>query len=226
MRILLIEDDPLLGKTMVSMLQQQHTVDWIDDGQQALSATLNEHFDVIILDLSLPGKDGLEVLRSARSRGITTPIIILTARTDLDTKLKGLDSGADDYLTKPFAMEELKARIRAIIRRGDGNASTYLEIGTLKVDPAACQLSVSDHPVPLSPTEFQILYYLMRHPNQVATRRKLEDQLYGWDAGVESNALEVHIHHLRKHLGKSLIRTIRGVGYMLDSNAASTCEYL
>jgi two-component system OmpR family response regulator/two-component system response regulator QseB len=223
-RILLVEDDPLLGRTMAEMLRQNHTVDWLDDGQQAENALLNENFDMVILDLTLPVKDGLAVLRSARAQGIKTPVIVLTARANLTDKLSGLDAGADDYVTKPFAMDELNARIRAIRRRSDGNASATLQVGKLVVDPATSELTVDARPVALSPTEFQILYYLMRHPNRVATRRRLEDQLYGWDAGVESNALEVHIHHLRKRLGKSLIRTVRGVGYMLDTKAAATCD--
>ncbi|TBW47902.1 response regulator transcription factor [Marinobacter halodurans] len=222
MRILLVEDDHHLAQTMLGMLREQHnTIDWIDDGQKAVNAITDETFDLVLLDLTLPRKDGLEVLRDVRRRGVPTPIIILTARGDMDEKLLGLDAGADDYMTKPFVMAELKARIRAVTRRAEGKADTSLVVGNLKLDPQHGQVFLADHVVTLSRAEFQILHYLMRHPDQVATRRRLEEQLYGWDHGAESNALEVHIHHLRKRIGKPLIRTVRGVGYMLDSGEAS-----
>ncbi|SFM46224.1 response regulator transcription factor [Marinobacter pelagius] len=221
MRILLIEDDHLLANTMLDMLRDgQNTVDWLDDGQQALNALLNEDFDLAILDLTLPRVDGLDIVRNIRNRGIETPVIILTARTDLDEKLQGLNSGADDYLTKPFAMAELKARIRAVTRRGSGVRTAGLKVGRLTLDTDSGQLEVGNDTVTLPRSEFQILHYLMRHPDQVATRRRLEEQLYGWEHGAESNALEVHIHHLRRRVGKATIRTVRGVGYLLDSHAA------
>lgn len=224
MRILLVEDDHMLANTMLTMLRDdQHTVDWLDDGQQALNALKDEHFDLAILDLTLPRLDGLDVLARSRSAGVRTPVIILTARTELGEKLQGLDAGADDYLTKPFAMAELKARIRAIVRRGSNAPVIGLCIGALQLNPDSGQLSTGEQTVTLPRSELQILQYLMRHPDQVATRRRLEEQLYGWDQGVESNALEVHIHHLRRRLGKTVIRTIRGVGYMLDSAEAAGC---
>ncbi|WP_339805859.1 response regulator transcription factor [uncultured Marinobacter sp.] len=224
MRILLVEDDHMLANTMLTMLRDdQHTVDWLDDGQQALNALKDEHFDLAILDLTLPRLDGLDVLARSRSAGVQTPVIILTARTELGEKLQGLDAGADDYLTKPFAMAELKARIRAIVRRGSSTPVIGLRIGALQLNPDSGQLSTGEQTVTLPRSELQILQYLMRHPDQVATRRRLEEQLYGWDQGVESNALEVHIHHLRRRLGKTVIRTIRGVGYMLDSAEAAGC---
>ncbi|WP_372986280.1 response regulator transcription factor [Marinobacter sp.] len=222
MRILLIEDDHLLANTMLDMLRDgQNTVDWLDDGQQALNALLNEDFDLAILDLTLPRVDGLDIVRNIRNRGIETPVIILTARTDLDEKLQGLNSGADDYLTKPFAMAELKARIRAVTRRGSGVRTAGLKVGRLTLDTDSGQLEVGNDTVTLPRSEFQILHYLMRHPDQVATRRRLEEQLYGWEHGAESNALEVHVHHLRRRVGKKTIRTVRGVGYLLDSEAAA-----
>lgn len=225
MRILLVEDDHHLARTMLGMLREHHdTVDWIDDGQKAANAISDEHFDLVLLDLTLPRKDGLDVLREVRKRGIPTPIIILTARGDMDEKLLGLDAGADDYMTKPFVMAELKARIRAVTRRAEGKADSSLVVGHLKLNPEHGQLFLSDSAVTLPRAEFQILHYLMRHPDQVATRRRLEDQLYGWDHGAESNALEVHIHHLRRRIGKTLIRTVRGVGYMLDSNEARNAD--
>ena len=224
MRILLVEDDHMLANTMLTMLREdQHTVDWLDDGQQALNALRDEHFDLAILDLTLPRLDGLDVMARSRSAGVLTPVIILTARSDLDEKLQGLDAGADDYLTKPFAMAELKARIRAVTRRGSGTRAIGVSVGTLSLNPDSGQLMIGEQMVTLPRSELQILHYLMRHPDQVATRRRLEEQLYGWDQGVESNALEVHIHHLRRRLGKTVIRTIRGVGYLLDSQEAAGC---
>ncbi len=223
MRILLVEDDHLLAHTMLNMLRgDQNTVDWLDDGQQAMNAIGEEHFDLVILDLTLPRVDGLDILRRSRQRGNQTPIIILTARSDLEDKLQGLDAGADDYLTKPFAMSELKARIRAVTRRGRAETSSAgVSIGCLTLNPDTGHLEVDGSSIPLPRSEFQILDYLMRHPDQVATRRRLEEQLYGWEPGAESNALEVHIHHLRRRVGKATIRTLRGVGYLLDSHAAA-----
>ena len=225
MRILLVEDDHLLANTMLEMLRDdQSTVDWLDDGQKALSALTSEHFDLAILDLTLPRVDGLDILRAIRKQGVQTPVIILTARSDLDEKLLGLDSGADDYLTKPFAMSELRARIRAVTRRGVSQSPAGLTVGRLELNTGSCQLTIEDETVTLPRSEFQILHYLMRHPDQVATRRRLEEQLYGWDQGAESNSLEVHIHHLRRRIGKASIRTIRGVGYVLDSQTAAGAQ--
>lgn len=222
MRILLVEDDHLLARTMLEMLRDSpDTVDWLDDGQQAMNALTNEHFDLAILDLTLPRVDGLDILKAARKQGIQAPVIILTARAGLDEKLSGLDAGADDYLTKPFAMAELKARIRAVTRRGRSLDRNGLTVGRLTLNSDSGRLTTAEETVTLPRSEFQILHYLMRHPDQVATRRRLEEQLYGWEQGAESNALEVHIHHLRRRVGKTTIRTIRGVGYLLDSQAAA-----
>lgn len=222
MRILLVEDDHLLAHTMLAMLREdQNTVDWLDDGQQALNALTREHFDLVILDLTLPRMDGLEIARRSRQRGNGAPIIMLTARAELDEKLQGLDAGADDYLTKPFAMAELQARIRAVTRRGLPLPQNGLTVGQLVLKSDSYQLITPKETVTLPRSEFQLLDYLMRHPDQVATRRRLEEQLYGWEPGAESNALEVHIHHLRRRIGKTTIRTIRGVGYLLDSQAAA-----
>ncbi|MFL1466136.1 response regulator transcription factor [Marinobacter sp. HN1S83] len=228
MRILLVEDDHMLANTMLTMLRDEHhTIDWLDDGQQALNALTGEHFDLAILDLTLPRLDGLDVLARARDQGTPTPIIILTARPGLNEKLQGLDAGADDYLTKPFAMAELKARIRAVTRRGAlaGNQSgtSDLSVGSISLNPDSGQLTIGEQSFNLPRSEAQILHYLMRNPDQVATRRRLEEQLYGWDHGAESNSLEVHIHHLRRRVGKTVIRTIRGVGYLLDSQQAALC---
>lgn len=222
MRVLLVEDDQMLAQTMLDMLREDHTVDWLDDGQQALGAVMEDRFDLVILDLTLPRLDGLDIVRRVRQQGNQTPIIILTARSDLDEKLHGLDAGADDYLTKPFAMAELKARIRAVTRRGGfGPSVPELQVGRLKLNTESSRLVVGDSAESLPRSEFQILQYLMRRPDQVATRRQLEEQLYGWEAGAESNALEVHVHHLRRRVGKQTIRTVRGVGYLLDSEMAA-----
>ncbi len=227
MRILLVEDDHLLANTMLDMLRDdQNTVDWLDDGPQALNALSHEYFDLVIMDLTLPRMDGLDILKNIRKQGVQTPIIILSARADLDDKLQGLDQGADDYLTKPFAMAELKARIRVVTRRGSAAQQSTLTTGSLTLCADTCQLQTPAGQFTLPRSEYQILHYLMRHPDQVATRRRLEEQLYGWEQGVESNALEVHIHHLRRRVGKASIRTIRGVGYMLDSQAATDGEAL
>lgn len=223
MRILLVEDDHSLARTMLEMLREdQNTLDWLDDGQQALNALVQEHFDLAILDLTLPRMDGLDIVRNIRQQGNQTPVIILTARADLNEKLQGLDAGADDYLTKPFAMAELKARIRAVTRRGSATgAAAGLTVGRLTLNPENGHLTIDGEAITLPRSEFQILHYLMRNPDQVATRRRLEEQLYGWEPGAESNALEVHIHHLRRRVGKAAIRTVRGVGYLLDSQAAA-----
>ncbi|UZJ43417.1 response regulator transcription factor [Marinimicrobium sp. C6131] len=222
MRILLIEDDSMLAQTMVRMLEQaQHQVDWINDGRKGLNALKDQTFDIAIADLTLPRLDGLEIVRQARKAQCRTPIIILTAREELDDRVQGLDFGADDYLTKPFKMAELEARMRAVIRRTDGYTdNNVLTSGTIRLNLDHAELQVGEKRFQLPKAEFQILQVLMRNTDRVATRRRLEEVLYGWDRGAESNTLEVHIHHLRQRLGKSVIRTVRGVGYTLDSEAA------
>jgi len=217
MRLLLVEDDHPLASTMQSMLQEQRfTVDWVDDGLQALAAIQTERFDAVVLDLTLPGLDGLEVITRARKAGVRTPIIVLTARGTLDERLEGLDAGADDYLAKPFAMAELMARIRAVCRRSQGQISSTLTIGSLTIDPEHLRVQLAGRALSLSRSEFLLLHSLARYPGRVMTRGRLEEQLYGWQEGAESNALEVHIHNLRKKLGKTTIQTVRGVGYLLD----------
>ena len=221
MRILLVEDDHPLATTMVDMLRDdQHTVDWLDDGRRACHALTHDPFDLAILDLTLPRMDGLDIVQAVRSSGIDTPIIILTARTQLDDKLQGLDTGADDYLTKPFAMAELQARIRVIQRRGSSSStSRQIKVGVLALDTDSPTMHMDSQQTHLPRSEYQILLYLMKNPGRVATRQRLEEQLYGWDQGVESNALEVHIHHLRRRIGKDAIQTVRGIGYLLDPEA-------
>lgn len=222
MRLLLVEDDQPLAGTLQSLLREHHyTVDWVDDGRQALNALSDERFDVIVLDLTLPGLDGLQVISRARQQGINTPIIVLTARGELGNRLEGLDAGADDYLPKPFAFDELLARLRAVIRRTGGQGSPTLDIGSLQIDPAHFAITLADQPLAVSRSEFMLLHCLARNAGKVVTRSRLEEQLYGWEEGVESNALEVHIHNLRKKIGKAGIRTVRGVGYLLDPAALS-----
>jgi len=221
MRILLIEDDELLGDGIRSGLKQHgYTVDWVKDGQAALHALRNEHFGGVVLDLGLPKRSGLDVLRSARSRGITTPIIILTARESTKDRVKGLDAGADDYLVKPFDLDELCARIRALQRRTVARAKPIITYGSISVDPAAHAVTLNNQTIPLSRREFTLLKKLLENIGRVISRDQLTQTLYGWSDDIDSNALEVHVHNLRKKFGSALpIRTIRGVGYMVEKAA-------
>ena len=216
MRILLIEDDPVLGDGLSTGLSQAgFTVDWMKDGVQGEAALAAEEFACVVLDLGLPRLDGLTLLKRLRSTGNRVPVLVLTARDATADKIKGLDSGADDYLVKPLDMFELAARIRAVVRRAGGRATPLLEVGDLVLDPAAHRVTRGGQEVPLLAKEFAILHHLLEHAGQVVTRAQLEQALYGWQAEVDSNAVEVHIHHLRKKLGAELIRTLRGVGYLV-----------
>ena len=216
MRLLLIEDDLILGQGIQAGLKQaQYTVDWFVEGQTGEQALLTESYDALVLDLTLPKKSGLTILKALRDRGAQLPVLILTARDTLADKVLGLDSGADDYLVKPFDLDELTARLRALLRRHSGRASATLNYGDLCLDPATHTLTQAGQPVELSPREFAILQQLLENPGRVLSRACLEASLYGWDRFIESNAVEVHIHHLRKKLGKHLIHTIRGVGYRI-----------
>ncbi len=216
MRILLVEDDPELGDGLtVGLRQAGFAVDWLRDGQAADLALHSEIFDFVVLDLGLPRLSGMEVLNRARSRGQTMPILILTARDATGDKVSGLDAGADDYLVKPIDLDELTARIRALTRRSAGRAAPLLLHGDLAVDPAAHVVTLSGQAVELSSREFSLLQLLLENAGRVLTRTQLEQSLYGWRDEPDSNALEVHIHHLRKKLGSDLIRTLRGVGYTI-----------
>jgi len=220
-RILLVEDDLQLGRGIQKALMRDGDhVDWLTDGAQALTAVLSESFELIILDLQLPGMDGIEVLRSARREAINTPVLIMTARDTVDERVLGLDSGADDYVVKPVAIKELRSRVRALSRRSHGYAASLIELGTLKIDPATQQVWFHNQPVDLNRREYIVLTEFANHPGQVLQRERLEQALYGWTDGVESNALEVHIHHLRKKLDSKLIKTVRGVGYRLEKPGA------
>jgi two-component system response regulator QseB len=224
MRLLLVEDDPLLGDGIRAGLQTHgYTIDWVQDGDAAALALSSsaEDFAAVVLDLGLPGRGGLSVLKELRQRGDVTPVLILTARDTVSNKIDGLDTGADDYLVKPFDLDELAARLRALVRRGQGRATPQLVHGELVLDPQARQVTLAGQPVDLSVREFALLEILLSHAGRALTRAQLEAQLYGWGGEVESNALEVHIHHLRKKCGAELIRTLRGVGYMVDKPAGT-----
>ncbi|WP_268800982.1 response regulator [Pseudomonas huanghezhanensis] len=217
MRLLLIEDDVALGEGIHQALSREgYTVDWLKDGTSALHALLSETFDVAILDLGLPRMDGLEVMRRMRESGSTLPVLILTARDATEDRIAGLDAGADDYLVKPFDLSELKARLRALLRRSAGRARMLIEHAGISLDPATQQVTYHNTPVPLTPKEYQLLYELLSPPGRVMTRERLIQLLYGWNEEAESNTLEVHIHHLRKKFSSDLIRTVRGVGYLVE----------
>ncbi len=217
MRILLVEDDALLGDAVcVGLAQAGFTVDWVKDGKSALAAGMAGWHDLVILDLGLPLISGQKVLSSLRKEGNDIPVLILTARDNVEQRVAGLDAGADDYMTKPFDMDELGARVRALLRRRAGRTAPLLEHGEITLDPAAHVATQNGETVNLSHREFSLLQLLLESAGRVISRQHFEESLYGWDEEIESNAVEVHIHHLRKKLGSELIRTVRGVGYTID----------
>ena len=221
MRILLAEDDPMIGDSLRKGLRDEgFTVDWVQDGRSAERALEVTDYALAVLDLGLPQKDGLAVLRGWRQRGLTLPVLILTARDAVPDRVKGLDSGADDYLVKPFDLAELLARMRALLRRQSGRARDLIEMGGLTLDPAAHAVDYQGQPISLSAREFALLRALAEAPGIVLSREQLEDRLYGWGEEVESNAIEVHIHNLRRKLSPGVIRTVRGVGYMARDETA------
>lgn len=216
MRLLLAEDDIMLGEALQEALMKQgFVVDWMKDGHSALHALQSEHFDLAILDLGLPRRDGMEVLAELRRQGSEMPVLILTARDALESRVAGLDAGADDYLLKPFDMAELSARLRALLRRRTGRAQARLVHGDIELDPASQQVLWRGEIIALPRREYMLLKELLEHAGEVLTRDRLESSLYGWMDEVESNSLEVHVHHLRKKFHPDLIRTLRGVGYMI-----------
>jgi DNA-binding response OmpR family regulator len=217
MRLLLVEDDKALGEGVrLGLRQEGYTVDWLQDGASALHALLSETFDLLVLDLGLPRMSGLQVLRELRRSGSALPVLILTARDATDDRIAGLDAGADDYLVKPFDLDELKARLRALLRRSAGRAELRIEHAGVSLDPSSQQVSYQGKPVPMTPKEYLLLHELLSQAGKVLTRERLAQLLYGWDEEAESNTLEVHIHHLRKKLFSGLIRTVRGVGYLVE----------
>ena len=216
MRVLLVEDDALLGDGLRAGLRQAgFEIDWVRDGADAAHAAETESFAAIVLDLGLPSMDGLAVLRRLRARGSKTPILILTARDGVQDRVTGLDAGADDYVVKPVDLAELAARLRALVRRARGEAAPALRRGDLELDPAAHRVVFRGRTVELSAREFALLHELMLNAGRVLSREQLEGRLYSWGREVESNAVEVHVHHLRRKLSPRLIRTIRGVGYLM-----------
>ena len=219
MRLLLVEDDELLGDAVKTGLSQlDYVVDWLKDGEAARSALKTESFELIILDLGLPKLSGLNLLQSLRSNGNTTPIIILTARESVESRVKGLDCGADDYIIKPFDLNELSARIRALVRRSQGRAETTIQYRNVTLDPASHSVMVDNVVINVPRREFALLQKLLENSGNVLSREQLMQSVYGWDEDVDSNTLEVHIHNLRKKLNADYIRTIRGIGYMIDKN--------
>ena len=221
MRILLVEDDALLGDAWQAGLREAgFAVDWLRDGAAADAALKSESFSALVLDLGLPRLAGLDLLRRARARGDRTPVVIVTARDALDDRVRGLDGGADDYVVKPVAIAELAARLRAVVRRSQGAASGDIEVGGLRIDPAARSVSYRGRPVELQPREFALLLELALNAGRVLTRAQMEARLYEWDRALDSNAIEVHVHHLRRKLSPELIRTVRGVGYVMPRGDA------
>jgi DNA-binding response OmpR family regulator len=216
MRILLVEDDPQLGDGLtVGLRQAGFAVDWVKDGAMAAHALETETFDLVVLDLGLPRLSGMDLLKRIRGNGQSFPVLILTARDTTPDKIAGLDAGADDYLVKPIDLDELAARIRAVARRVAGRAQPILSHGELTLDPASRRVTMADVPIELSAREYSVLHALLENAGRVMTRAQLEGSIYGWRDEPDSNALEVHIHHLRKKLGSDFIKTLRGVGYMV-----------
>lgn len=219
MRILLVEDDELLGDGLrTGLMQYGYTVDWVKDGMTADQALKTENFDLIVLDLGLPKLSGISVLQNLRARGITVPVLILTARESIEDRVKGLDSGADDYLTKPFDLDELCARLRALQRRFSSRAEPHIVHGDITLDPAGHTVTMNGSLVNVSRREFALMHKLLENAGRVLSREHLTQSLYGWGEDVDSNALEVHIHNLRKKFGQNFIHTIRGIGYMIDKS--------
>ncbi|HHT8903855.1 response regulator [Burkholderia cenocepacia] len=218
MRVLVVEDDALIGNGLLRGLQHSgFAVDWVRDGEAASTALRSTQYGLILLDLGLPGEDGSSVLARLRQRNDPTPVIIVTARDAIGDRVAGLDAGADDYLVKPFALEELLARIRVVSRRQTGSAQTVFRSGTLRLDPAQHRVWLGAEEVPLTAREFAILEELIRRPKAIVTREQLEECLYGWNEEVESNTVQVHIHHLRQKLGTEVIVTVRGIGYRIGA---------
>ena len=222
MRILLVEDDRLLGDGLQAGLTQAgYAVEWMCDGEAAVAALSADSFSAVVLALGLPKRDGLSVLQWLRARHDATPVLILTARDQPGDKVRGLDLGADDYVLKPFDLDEVAARLRALVRRAHGRPDPLLTVGEIALNPAARTVTRTGQLIELTPREFDLLHLLLQNTDRVLTRRSLEEQLYTWNDAVDSNALEVHIHHLRRKLGNDLIRTVRGVGYMASAAAAN-----
>lgn len=221
MRVLLVEDDTMIGEAIQGALKDaSYAADWVKNGQTALTTLACQHYDLVLLDLGLPGKDGLEVLTSIRAKDNPVPLLIITARDGLDDRLRGLDGGADDYVLKPFEMAELLARMRAVLRRKGGSATSLLSNGVVSLDPATREAAVKGRiTVQLSNREFALLHALLARPGAILSRSDLEDRIYGWGEEVESNAVEFLIHALRRKLGSEVIKNVRGAGWMVSKSA-------
>ena len=214
MRILLVEDDAMIGESLEEGLRsERYALDWVRDGTSAELSLASHDYDAVLLDLGLPRKQGLEVLAAYRRRGGEAPVLIITARDATPDRVAGLDAGADDYLVKPFDLDELYARVRALLRRGAGRTSPELAFGGVTLNPATHEATCAGRPLRLSAREFALLQALMDRPGEVVSRAALEEKLYGWNEEIESNTVEVHIHSLRKKLGAEFIKNVRGVGY-------------
>jgi DNA-binding response OmpR family regulator len=220
MKLLLVEDDALLGDGVRAGLKQAgFAVDWVQDGLAAKVALDSEEYDLLVLDLGLPKLSGMDLLKSVRAKRASLPVLILTARDTVADRVAGLNAGADDYLVKPFDLDELIARLNALLRRSAGQVELTLQHGAIELTPASHQVLLAGTDVSMSAREFSLLHTLLLHTGRVHSREQLEQTLYGWGEEVESNAIEVHVHHLRKKLGSDLIRTLRGVGYVIDKVA-------
>lgn len=216
MRVLLVEDDPMIGKSVQQGLRQDgHTVDWVRASRAAELALATTSYEMLLLDLGLPGKSGLELLAQLRRAAHRIPVLVITARDSVADRILGLDSGADDYLVKPFDLDELGARMRAVLRRHAGRADPVIALGNLRMNPATHELTQNGQPIVLSAREFALLQALLEQPGVPLSRARLEERLYGWGEEVESNAVEVYIHSLRRKLGAEQIKNIRGVGYLV-----------
>ncbi|MFO1279452.1 MAG: response regulator transcription factor [Burkholderiaceae bacterium] len=216
MRLLLVEDDPMIGEAVLDLLRAEHyAVDWVRDGEMADTALHAHSYDLVVLDLGLPRRDGLDVLRAMRARLDRTPVLIATARDAKPDRIAGLDAGADDYVLKPYDLDELLARIRALLRRAAGRAEPVYEHQGVSINPVTREVMAQGEPVVLSAREWAVLEPLLARPGMVFSRAQLEEKLYSWKDGISSNAVEVYIHGLRKKLGADLIRNVRGVGYMV-----------
>ena len=221
MRLLLVEDDSMIGAAAQQGLRAEgHTVDWVRDGREAELAVANGVYDLVLLDLGLPRKDGLSILRSLRAKGESVPVLIITARDAVSDRIAGLDAGADDYLVKPFDLDELSARVRAVLRRRAGRSDSVMRRGALELDTATRRVTWKGKEVALSAREYALLEALADRPGAFLTRAQLEERLYGWDEEIASNAVEVHIHALRRKLDSGVIRNVRGMGYTIAKDDA------
>ncbi len=219
MRLLLVEDDEILGDGLVEGLKMEgYAVDWLTNGKLANEALKLNCYELIVLDLNLPDMEGMDILKALRARKDETPVMVLTAKDTIPDRVLGLDSGADDFVIKPFELDEVCARLRALARRNEGRSVPNIEYKGIVLDPASHLVTWNDAKIDLSQKEFEILSFLMSNIGKVISRARLEESLYSWDSDVESNTVEVHIHHLRKKLDPSIIRTVRGVGYIIDED--------